>query len=71
MLNARIFPSNGKWLIIYCGMKTKVMETIITSETVSQNTVSREKEELVTVRVPEIAKKVLGYITKVKNKLMI
>ena len=40
-------------------MKTKIMETIITREAVSQTTVSGEKEELVTVRVPEIAKKVL------------
>ena len=32
-------------------MKTKVMETTITSETVSQNTVSGEVEEPVTERV--------------------
>ena len=52
-------------------MKTKVMETIIRSKTASQNTVSGEKEELVTVGVPEIAKKVLRVLTKIKNKLMI
>ena len=49
-------------------MKTKVMEATITSETVSQNTVSQEKEELITVRVPEIAKKDPRVPNKDKNK---
>ena len=38
-------------------MKTKVIGTAITSETVSQNTVSGEIEEPVTKRVLDIAKK--------------
>ena len=62
------FLSNEKWLIIYCIMKNKVMKTIIANETVSQNTVSGEKEELVTVRVPEIAKKVLRVCNKDKEQ---
>ena len=44
------------------------METVITSETVSQNTVSGEKEELVTVNVPEIAKKVRRVPNKNKEQ---
>ena len=40
-------------------MKTKVIRTAITSEMVSQNTVSGEMKEPVTLRVPEIAKKIL------------
>ena len=50
-------------------MKTKIMETTITSETVSQNTVSGEVEELVTERVPEIAKKVLRVPNKDKEQV--
>ena len=44
MLNTGIFQKR-KWLIIYSSMKTKVMEMSITSETVSQNTISGEMEE--------------------------
>ena len=40
-------------------MKTKDMETSITSETVSQNTISGEVEEPVKDKIPEIDKKVL------------
>ena len=39
-------------------MKTKVIGTAITSETVSQSTISGETKEPLTVRVTEIAKKV-------------
>ena len=45
-------------------MKIQIMEITVTSETVSQNTVSGEMEEPVTVRIPEIAKKLL----RVPNK---
>ena len=42
-----------------CSMKTKIMETSITSETVSQNTICGEMEESSKDQeVPEIAKKV-------------
>ena len=59
MLNTGIFPKEQRKRIIHCSMKTKIMEITITSETVSQNTVSVEMmEEPVTVKVPEIAKKV-------------
>ena len=48
-----------KRLIIYCSMKTKVMEMSITSETVSQNTVSGGTEEPIREsKIIEIAKKV-------------
>ena len=48
-------------------MKTKVMETSITSETVSQNTVSGEMEECTKGKIPEIAKKVLRVPNKDKE----
>ena len=39
-------------------MKTKVVETSIISETVSQNTISGEVEEPIKDQIPETAKKV-------------
>ena len=55
--------------IIHCSMKTKIMETAITSKTVSQNTVSGEVGELVTERVPEITKMVLRVPKKDKEQI--
>ena len=52
-------------------MKTKVMETSITSETVSQNTISGEVEEAIKDIIPEIAKRSQGCLTKIRSKLMI
>ena len=50
-------------------MKTKVIGTAITSETVSQNTVSGEMEKPVTERAPEIAKKVPRVPNKDKKQI--
>ena len=55
MLKTGILPKEKWKRIIHCSMKTKIMEITITSETVSQNTVSREMEEPVTEKVPEIS----------------
>ena len=49
-------------------MKTKVMETSITSETVSQNIISGEVEEPIKDKIPEIAKKVLRVPHKDKKQ---
>ena len=48
-------------------MKTKVIGTTITSEMVSQDTVSGEAEDSVMARVPEIAKRVLRVPNKDKK----
>ena len=53
-------------------MKTKVMETSVTSETVSQNTISGEMEgPSKDSKVPEIAKRPQGCLVKIKNVMMI
>ena len=52
-------------------MKTKVMEGLVTSETVSQNTISGKMEGFSKdSRVPEIAKSSSGYLVKIQNMMM-
>ena len=67
MSNTGIFQQ-GKWSIIHCSMKTNIIGMTITSETVSQNTVSGETKEPVTVRLPEIATKLLIVTNKDKEQ---
>ena len=52
-------------------MKTKIMETSVTSETVSQNTICGEMEgPSKDSKVPEIAKRSWGHLAKIKNMMM-
>ena len=70
MKNVKNWNPSKREIINYahCSMKTKVIGTAITSsEMVSKNTVSGETEEPVTVRVPEIAEKVLRASSKDKE----
>ena len=49
-------------------MKTKVVESSIATENVSQNTVSGEVEEPIKDKIPETAKKVMRVPTKDKEQ---
>ena len=60
---------NEKWSVIWCSMKTNIMETSITSEMVSQNIICREiKGSTKDEEFPEIAKKVPWASTKHKEQ---
>ena len=66
MLNTEIYQ---KVMNIYCSMKTKVVESSITTETVSENAVFGEVEEPTQDKISERAKKALRVPNKDKEQI--